>query len=87
MLSATGTMGRLSNQDRQRLEDIWDLGLLGSPAKINEAINLTRQIVNSRYAGSSVPTARGTPGAPSAPATSPNATDEALVQKYLNPGR
>lgn len=63
MLTSLGSLGRLSNQDRQRIEGIWGLSMLGSPAKVNEAIALTRQVINSKYAGSKTPVGRPTPGA------------------------
>ena len=62
MISALGGLGRLSNQDRQRIEDTWKLGVSGNAQAVQDAIQLTRQIVNSKYSGSAAPVARGQPG-------------------------
>lgn len=84
VIQSMGNLGRLSNADRERIESIWGLGAFGSPAKIREAISLTREIVNARYAGANVDVGRSSPGAP---AGSGGVSDEDLVNKYLNRGR
>jgi hypothetical protein len=64
MISGFQNLGRLSVSDRERLERIWGLGVFGSPAAVAEAVQQTRQIINSKYAGSEIPTARGAPRTP-----------------------
>jgi len=76
VISEMGGLGRLSNQDRQRIEEAWSLNAFGSAQGVEEAVKLTRQLINSKYAGSGAPVARQVPGGqpprPSAaPATPP----------------
>jgi hypothetical protein len=71
VLGDLGSLSRLSNQERQRIEDAWKLGLSGNPKAVESAIGLTRQLVNAKYAGGQSPVARSQPGKSSVPPPPP----------------
>jgi hypothetical protein len=71
VLGDLGSLSRLSNQERQRIEDAWKLGLSGNPKAVESAIGLTRQLVNAKYAGGQAPVARSQPGKSSVPPPPP----------------
>lgn len=58
ILAQLGNLGRLSNADRERIENAFNVGTGGTQSGVQKGIELARETIRSRYAGSTVPSAR-----------------------------